>query len=73
MHFDADSYLKEMILRYGFPKNYKPDEFDKDLAKSVIAQARVTHAKFMYFNLSLAFLMLSVFMAVLMVALLGGL
>ena len=73
MNFDEKNYLKEMIKRYDFPKSYKPDELDFDLARSVIAEARVANAKFMYFNLSLAFLMLSVFMAVIMVAFLGGL
>lgn len=70
--FDEKTYVEKLKERYNFPANYKPDEFDYDLARSVIAEARVANTKFAYFNLSLVFLMLSVFSAVVMVVLLGG-
>lgn len=70
--FDEYAYVDEIKKKYNFPKSYKPDEFDYNLARSVIAQARVVNIKFLYFNLSLLFLLLSVFLAVVMVMLLGG-
>lgn len=70
--FDEYTYVEEIKNKYAFPKSYKPDEFDYDLARSVIAQARVVNIKFIYFNLSLTFLLLSVFLAVVMVVVLGG-
>lgn len=73
INFDEESYLQEIQSRYGFPANYKFDEFDRDLARSVIAQAHVDNIKFAYFNLSLIFLIFSVFSAVAMVIVLGGL
>ncbi|MFQ6749645.1 MAG: hypothetical protein ACLRFR_02230 [Clostridia bacterium] len=71
--FDEEGYLEALKSKYGFPANYKFDEFDRDLARSVIAQARVDNIKFAYFNLSLIFLIASVFSAVAMVIILGGL
>lgn len=73
IHFDEETFLQEIKTKYSFPSTYKFDEFDRDLARSVIAQARVANVKFLYFNISLFFLLLSVFMAVAMVMVLGGL
>ena len=73
IHFDEENFLEELKAKYGFPNSYKFDEFDRDLARSVIAQARVANVKFLYFNISLFFLLLSVFLAVAMVVVLGGL
>ena len=72
MKFDAESYVEAIKKSYGFPANYKPDGFDLDLAKNVIAQARVIALKFWYFNTSLFFLILSILLAVFMVLVLGG-
>ena len=73
IHFDEHTFLEEIKSKYNFPASYKFDEFDLDLARSVIAQARVANVKFLYFNISLFFLLLGVFSAVFMVVLLGGL
>ena len=58
--FDEMNYVAEIIRRYNFPKNYKPDEFDYDLARQIISLARIVHLKYLNFNLSLVFLILSV-------------
>lgn len=73
IQYDEKTYIQNIKEKYNFPPQYKPDGFDLDLAKSVIAQARVANIKFVYFNLSLVFLLLSIFLAVLMVIVLGGL
>lgn len=70
--FNETTYIAEIKKRYNFPRTYKPDEMDLDLARTVIAQARVTNLKFAYFNLSVVFLMLSVLLAVVLVAVVGG-
>lgn len=70
--FDEKTFLNEIIKRYNFPKSYKVDEFDLDLSRSVIAQAKTLYYKFLYFNISLFFLLLAVVLAVCMVFVLGG-
>lgn len=72
MKFDAESYVDALKKNYNFPSSYKPDGFDLDLAKNVIAQARVVFLKFWYLNISLFFLILSILLAVIMVLVLGS-
>ena len=62
--FDEYSYLSEIKKRYNFPSQYKFDEFDLDLAREIIATAKVVNSKFLYFNLSLVFLLLSILFTV---------
>lgn len=62
--FDEYSYLNEIKKRYNFPTSYKIDEFDLDLAREIIATAKVVNSKFSYFNLSLIFLLLSILFTV---------
>lgn len=73
MRFDAETYVEAIKKSYNFPASYKPDGFDLDLAKTLIAQAKVIHLKFWYLNISLFFLMLSIALAVIMLLALGGL
>ena len=70
--FDEQNYLEQIIKEYNFPKSYKPDAFEIDLAKNIIAQANVVYFKFLFFNLSLIFLLFSVFFAVVMIIIVGG-
>ena len=60
IHFDEINYVEEIKKRYNFPHAYKPDELDYDLARQVISLARVVNLKYLYFNLSIVFLILSV-------------
>ena len=71
IRFDEHSYVEEIKKRYNFPNAYKPDEFDFDLARQVISLAKVVYLKFLYFNLSLVFLILSVICGVVLIILIG--
>lgn len=70
--FSAEDYIEQIKKAYKFPASYKPDGFDLDLAKTIIAQARVITLKFWYFNVSLFFLILAVLLAVVMILIIGG-
>ncbi|MDD4408868.1 MAG: hypothetical protein PHC47_03400 [Clostridia bacterium] len=72
IQFDEYSYVEEMIKRYKFPSSYKPDNLDYDLARQVIALAKVVNLKYLYFNLSLIFLFLSVMLGIGIIAILGS-
>ncbi len=63
--FTVDGYLKAIIEEYGFPKRYKPDSFEKDLAKQIIANSKVTLLKFELFNKSIVSLTLGIILSIL--------
>jgi len=71
--FNEFEYIEELKHRYNYPKSYKPDGLDYDLARMVISQAKVINLKFLYFNLSLVFLIISVLLGVGLVIFIGGL
>lgn len=62
--FDEFNYVDEIKKRYQFPSSYKPDEFDYDLARQIITLAKVINLKYIYFNLSIIFLFISVLFGV---------
>lgn len=70
--FDEFTYVEEIKNKYNFPKSYKPDNFDFDLAREIIAAAKSVNHKFLYFNFSLFFLMMSIVFAVGLVLFVGG-
>ena len=53
VHFDALTYLTYLIDDYNFPKNYKVDSFEIDLAQQILLNARVVNLKFIYYNKSI--------------------
>ena len=69
--FDEDLYIQTIKKNYNLPKQYKPDQQDKDLASQIISVAKVVNLKFSYFNLSLLFLFLSLSCSVGTILLLG--
>ena len=71
MLFDVEHYVMTLKKQYNMPKGYKPDEFDMDLARQIISVAKVTNIKFVYFNMSLIFLFLSLICAVIVILILG--
>ena len=71
MKFNEYDYVNEVKIRYNFPKSYKPDELDYDLARMLISQAKVINLKFLYFNLSLVFLIASILLGVGLVIFMG--
>lgn len=62
--FDEINYVNEIKKRYHFPNSYKPDELDYDLARQIISLAKVVNLKYIYFNLSIIFLFISVLFGV---------
>jgi|AntRauTorcE11897_2_1112592.scaffolds.fasta_scaffold00001_29 hypothetical protein len=65
--FATDNYLNALIKSYNFPKNYKPDEFEVDLAKQVLLTAKLTNFKFLFFNKSIQSLAIGIIFTVVMV------
>lgn len=61
VRFGEDEYLKELLKEYPFPKGYKIDQFDRDLASQVITTAKAIKFKFTLFNYSITFLLVSLF------------
>ena len=70
--FGIENYLEAIKVLYRFPKTYKFDNFDKDLAMQIISTAKVVKAKFSYFNFAILFLAISVICAVISICLLAG-
>ena len=56
----AGELLQNIILFYDYPKNYKIDNFDIDLASTIIANSKVIKLKFILFNRSTFFCTLSI-------------
>ena len=57
-------YLDLIRQKYGYPNSYKFDEFEKDLAKQIIANSIVVERKYKLFNLSILFLTLGLIFAI---------
>lgn len=62
--FDEFNYISEIKKRYQFPNSYKPDELDYDLARQIITLSKIINIKYIYFNLSITFLFISVLFGV---------
>lgn len=58
--FDEETYIKKIQTDYSLPKSYKPDGFDYDLARQIIATSKVAKIKFRLFNAALTFLALAI-------------
>lgn len=71
INFSYDQYLNEVKKQYNFPKDYKFDGLDNDLAKQIIAISNVTNLKFTFFNYSLIFLLIGVFLTIVDIILVG--
>lgn len=53
---DEYLYLRHIINSYDFPSSYKPDNFEYDLARQIVATSIRAHSKYSLFNYSLVFL-----------------
>lgn len=71
INFSYDQYLNEVKRQYNFPKDYKFDGLDNDLAKQIIAISNVANLKFTFFNYSLLALLLGVFLTIIDIVLVG--
>ena len=58
--FDEETYIKKIQTDYSLPKSYKPDGFDNDLARQIIATSKVANIKCRLFNAALTFLALAI-------------
>ena len=57
------------IIRYfNFPENYEPDNFEIDIAKQILINAKVTNLKFEFFNKSIKWLAVGIAFTIIMVA-----
>lgn len=52
-------YILGLARAYNFPDNFLPDNFELDLAKTIISTAQRAYSKNKLFNLSLLFLFIS--------------
>lgn len=59
--FSPEDYTAQIAKQYPIFKGYKPDQFDLDLARQVVACAKTISSKFLFFNFALTFLILSLF------------
>lgn len=69
--FDEEKYLQAMKKQYEFPKIYRIDNFDRDLARQIIALSKAINFKFTYFNIALLFLGIGILCGVIVICLLG--
>lgn len=58
--FMPGQYIMDLAKSYNFPENFLPDNFELDLAKTIISTAQRTYAKNKLFNLSLVFLFIGI-------------
>ncbi|MDD4211575.1 MAG: hypothetical protein PHC46_04235 [Clostridia bacterium] len=65
--FGAMNYLEAIIKYYDFPNDYKPDEFEFDIAEQILMNAKVTNIKFNFFNKSIQWLAVGIFFIIIMV------
>lgn len=56
----SEELLNNLIKYYDFPQNYKIDNFDIDLSSTIIANSKVTKAKYKLFNDSALFCVISI-------------
>ena len=71
IRFDENTYLSVIQQRYNFPNEYTPDFLDIDLAKQIIGLAKSLNYKYMFFGLSLIFLICSVILGVILALIFG--
>ena len=59
--FSPEDYVARVASVYPLFKGYKPDAFDLDLSRQVVATSKTIYSKFLLFNFALTFLILSLF------------
>lgn len=59
--FSPEDYVSRIASTYPLFKGYKPDDFDLDLSRQVVATSKTIASKFLLFNFALTFLILSLF------------
>ena len=69
--FSENELLKCIIMNYDFPKDYETDNFEKDLARQIIINSKVATKKFRFFNISILFLIIALFLDVCLMAIMG--
>ncbi len=57
--FDEKAYIEKLLKDYNLPRSYKPDGFDYDLARQIIATSKVAKIKYRLFNVALTFIALA--------------
>ena len=67
----SDELLKNIIYYYDFPENYQIDNFDVDLAVTIIANSKVVGLKYSLFNKSTFFSVIGIVCALIMFGLIG--
>ena len=63
--------VESIKIQYNFPKNYKPDNLDLDLASTIIANSKIVEKKYQLFNKSTLFCTLAIISAFSMFLLVG--
>ena len=77
LHYKNLSYLTSLQLvesvkeQYNFPQKYKPDNFDLDLASTIIANSKIVEKKYLLFNRSTLFCTLAILSALAMFFIIG--
>ena len=56
----SEELIKNIIKYYGYPENYKTDNFEIDIASTIIANSKIVKRKFQLFNDSALFCVLSI-------------
>ena len=56
----SEELIKNIIKYYGYPDNYKIDNFEIDIASTIIANSKIVKRKFKLFNDSALFCVLSI-------------
>ena len=67
----SSELLENIILYYDFPADYKIDNFDIDLALTIIANSKVVSLKYTLFNQSTFFSIIGIIFALVMFAMVG--
>ena len=63
--------ISNIIKYYDFPNTYLPDNFDKDLASTIVATSIVVSIKYKLFNKSTFFCVIGIVCALVMFAMVG--
>ena len=71
MRFDEKTYVEKIRKEYSFTHLYKPDKMDYDLAREIISVSKLAWLKFLYFNFSVVFLIMSILCIILTVVIRG--
>lgn len=67
----SEELLQNIVYYYNFPQNYQTDNFDLDLAITIIANSKVVGKKYDLFNKSTFFSVIGIIFALVMFALVG--